>query len=258
MAMGPEDERNFFRDDRSRQAFRRKMLDEIPAWYSPWVHLCGTVGIGVAAIVCSAFFIQDLTALQFLTIPIVLALSNLGEWHAHRHLLHRRWKPMAVLYDRHTPEHHRVYRYRDMAVTEWRELRLVLIPAMGVFGIVLAAAPAAALAGYLLGPNVGWLFLASAAAYVVCYEVTHLCYHLPEDSFIGRRAFIRFMREHHARHHDPRLMQKWNFNVTLPFGDWIFSTVASQALIDSLTPDRTAAEPNAPTASNNDVADAAA
>ncbi|HMR10673.1 MAG TPA: hypothetical protein PKA88_33075, partial [Polyangiaceae bacterium] len=68
--MSPEDERSFFRDDRSRQAFRRKMLDEIPTWYSPWVHLCGTVGIGVAAIVCSAVFIQDLTALQLLTIPL--------------------------------------------------------------------------------------------------------------------------------------------------------------------------------------------
>jgi sterol desaturase/sphingolipid hydroxylase (fatty acid hydroxylase superfamily) len=144
-----------------------------------------------------------------------------------------------------------------MAVTEWRELRLVLIPAMGVLGIVLAAAPAAALAGYVLGANIGWLFLASAATYVVSYEVTHLCYHLPEDSFIGRRSFIRFMREHHARHHDPRLMQKWNFNVTVPFGDWVFGTIASQALIDRLTPDRPA-DAVAAQSRSDDVTDAAA
>ncbi len=235
--MSPDEERRYFQDDRSRKAFRQLMLDRIPGWYSPLAHMAGTIGVGIVAIACSVFFIVDLSALELLVIPLALVVSNLGEWHVHRHLLHRRWKPMAALYDRHTPEHHRVYRHRSMAVTEWRELRLILIPAMGVLGIVLAAAPAAALAGYLLGANVGWLFLASVAGYAVGYEITHLCYHLHEDSFIGRRAFIRFMREHHARHHDPRLMQKWNFNVTVPFGDWVFGTIASKELVQSLAPD---------------------
>ncbi len=257
MIMSPEEERRYFHDERSRKAFRQSMLDAIPGWYSPLAHMAGTIGVGIVAIACSVYFIADLSPLELLAIPVVLLLSNLGEWHAHRHLLHRRWKPMAVLYDRHTPEHHRVYRHRSMAVTEWRELRLILIPAMGVFGIVLATAPAAALAGYFLGANVGWLFLASSAGYVVSYEITHLCYHLPEDSFIGRRAFIGFMREHHARHHDPRLMQKWNFNVTVPFGDWVFGTIAPKELVQSLTPDEApAAQPSQKP--NDRIADQAA
>ncbi|MEZ4219401.1 MAG: sterol desaturase family protein [Polyangiaceae bacterium] len=235
--MTPEQERRFFADERSRSAFRQRMLDQIPSWYSPWLHFAGTAGVGVVALAAAIHGIEQLAWVELVTVPTVWLLSNLAEWHAHRHLLHRRWKPMAVLYDRHTPEHHRVYRYRDMAIRERKELRLILIPAMGVLGIVLAAAPGALLAGVLINANVGWLFLAASASYVVSYEITHLCYHLPEDSFIGRRAFIRFMREHHARHHDPRLMQKWNFNVTVPFGDWVFGTIASDALVESLSPD---------------------
>ena len=110
----------------------------------------------------------------------------------------------------------------------------MLIPAVGVLGIIATSLPGAALAGWLFGANVGWLFLLTSGAYVTSYELTHLAYHLPAHSFIGRRAFVRAMREHHARHHDPRLMQKWNFNVTLPLADWIFRTYASRELLDEV------------------------
>ena len=64
---------------------------------------------------------------------------------------------------------------------------------------------------------------------MVSYEVLHLCYHAPKDSFIGRRKIIRILRTHHARHHDPRRMQKYNFNVTVPLFDWIMGTMAPPA-----------------------------
>jgi sterol desaturase/sphingolipid hydroxylase (fatty acid hydroxylase superfamily) len=38
---------------------------------------------------------------------------------------------------------------------------------------------------------------------------------------------LRALREHHARHHIPRLMQRANFNVTIPLCDWLFGTLAS-------------------------------
>ena len=61
---------------------------------------------------------------------------------------------------------------------------------------------------------------------MVSYEVLHLCYHAPKNSFIGRRKIIGVLRTHHARHHDPRLMQRYNFNVTVPIFDWIMGTMA--------------------------------
>jgi len=225
---------NHFKDSRGREEFRRALLSEYPRWYSAWAHLAGTLTPGIAALALSIAFISELRPIELLAVPVTLVISNLSEWHAHRNLLHCRWPPAGVLYDRHTPEHHRIYRYGTMAIQSSKELRLVLIPAYGVFALVAINAPLAALVGWLFGPNVGWLFLATSALYVVSYELTHLSYHLPEASFIGRRAFVRWMREHHARHHDPRLMQRWNFNVTLPLGDWLFGTMAPKELVESV------------------------
>ncbi|HEX6276292.1 MAG TPA: sterol desaturase family protein [Polyangiaceae bacterium] len=209
------------------QAFRRRLIRKVPAWYSPWAHLAGTVGVGVATLCAAAPRLEGPAPSDFITIPVALVFANLVEWLAHKHLMHHRRRPFTVLFDRHTPEHHGVYGYETMAIEDPRELRLVLIPALGVLGIVLLAAPAALVAGLLVNDNVGWLFLMTAAVYVVGYELSHLAYHLPERSLVYRLPFLRALREHHARHHHPELMQKANFNVTLPLFDALFGTLAS-------------------------------
>jgi hypothetical protein len=209
-----------------RQQVRRRLLGNIPKRYSPWLHLACTTGIGVAVLVIGALGIHRLRAVELVTIPAVFFISNAFEWRAHRGLLHRATWPFEVLYRRHTPEHHVVYIESDMSIRDWRELKLVLIPAAGVLGIVITLAPLSALIGWLVTANAGWLVLATAGLYMVAYELSHLSYHLPPDSFVGRRALVRLLRQHHARHHDPRLMQKWNFNVTIPIFDWIHGTIA--------------------------------
>jgi sterol desaturase/sphingolipid hydroxylase (fatty acid hydroxylase superfamily) len=217
------------------QAFRRRLIRKVPAWYSPWGHLAGTVGIGVVTLFLAGPHLDGPTAVDFVTLPVALVFSNLVEWLAHKHLMHHRRRPFTVLFDRHTPEHHRVYNYETMAIEDPRELRLVLIPALGVLGIVLLAVPAALVAGLLVNENVGWLFLMTSAVYVVGYELSHLAYHLPERSLIYRLPFLRALREHHARHHHPELMQKANFNVTIPLFDLVFGTLASAATIEKVT-----------------------
>ena len=83
--------------------------------------------------------------------------------------------------------------------------------------------PAALWLGFGLR-NPALLFMAVPMAYVVAYEWLHLSYHAPADSFVGRMQLIRKLRRHHAVHHAPELMQKWNFNVTIPLWDWIRRT----------------------------------
>src|SRR5262249_10761628 len=94
---------------------------------------------------------------------------------------------------------------------------------------ILAAALAAMpvpLALWAVGhPNLGLLFLATAMAYTVGYEWLHLSYHAPADSFVGRSRLIARLRNHHAVHHAPELMQRWNFNVTIPLWDWVRGTI---------------------------------
>lgn len=217
---------------KSGESFRQHMLARIPRWYSPWGHLLGTVGVGVVTLAVAVSRLGAPTAAELATVPCAFVFANLVEWFAHRYLMHQRRFPMAVLYDRHTPEHHRVFRYESMAIHTPNELKLVLIPAMGVLGMVLLAAPVALLVGQALSWNVGWLFLATIGVYVVGYELSHLAYHLPERSLVYRLPFLRALREHHARHHIPSLMQRYNFNVTIPLGDLLFGTFASREVVE--------------------------
>ena len=213
-----------------RERLRAEVTREIPWWYSPWGHLAATTGIGIVVLTVSAVQLTRIGAklTDFLVVPAVLLMANFFEWRVHKNVLHRRRWPLEVIYDKHTPMHHMVYVEEDMALRSAREFRLVLIPAAGVLGIVLASAPLAFVLSKVWSAQAGWLFLATASFTMVTYEVLHLCYHAPADSFIGRLAFIRVMRAHHARHHDPRLMQKWNFNVTVPLFDWIMGTIAKR------------------------------
>lgn len=212
-----------------RDAVRQKALARIPAWYRPYAHLASTTGIGVAALLVSTFGLVRASAVRwtdFLVIPAVVLVANFFEWRVHKVVLHRRFWPFEVIYDQHTPMHHMVYVEEDMALRSVQEFRLILIPAAGVLGIVMTAAPLAAGVSYLWSAAAGWLFLLTTSVFMVSYEVLHLGYHAPEDSFIGRLRIMRTLRAHHARHHDPRLMQRYNFNVTLPLFDWIMGTMA--------------------------------
>jgi hypothetical protein len=211
-------------DLQRRDALRRKLVAAIPRWYSPWAHLAfpSLVGLGIAA--GALLGLRALAPWQLGMVPLTFVILNAGEWRVHRDLLHRRTPPLQVLYDRHTPEHHMVFVTDDMAIREAREFRLVLIPFYGILAAALAALPVPALLYAVGQPNLGWLFLATAMTYTVGYEWLHLAYHLPASSRIGRSPLVARLRRHHATHHDPTLMQAWNFNVTVPLWDWVRRT----------------------------------
>lgn len=224
--MAPPTNRATTRDDA-----RARALAAIPRWYRPWAHLAATAGIGAAVWIAALFalFRSPPRFVDALVPPLVFLMANALEWAAHKHLLHKRRWPLHELFDRHTPEHHSAYVDGDMAIRDVRELRLVLIPAVGVLGIVLAMCAFGAAFAALLGASAGWLFVLTASSYVVGYELSHLAYHLPEAHPVGRLRAVAILREHHSIHHDPSLMQKRNFNVTIPLFDWLLGTALSRS-----------------------------
>jgi hypothetical protein len=208
-----------------RDKVRAEVLARVPKSYSPWLHLAFPSICGIAFVVTSLWLVRDLQLWQGLMVIPFFVLLNAGEWRVHRDLLHKRTPGFTILYDRHTPEHHVVYVTDDMAVRSRREWRLVLIPPFGIWAALFSALPVP-IAFALLGQwNLGMLFIATAMAYVVTYEWLHLSYHLAPDSFIGRLKLIQILRRHHATHHNPQLMQKWNFNVSIPLWDFIRGTI---------------------------------
>ena len=80
---------------------------------------------------------------------------------------------------------------------------------------LLRLVPAGLLLRALAGTNVAALFVATAMGYFLGYEWLHLAYHLGHGGPL---------RRHHAAHHDPAQMGRYNFNITFPVCDLLFGT----------------------------------
>lgn len=207
-----------------RDALRDKELALIPRGYHPLVHILVPSLWGLLTIAGCALLVRDLAWWEILTVPVLLVASNAAEWRMHRDWLHKRDRFLPALYDRHTPVHHRLYVTDDMAVRSWREMKFVLIPAWAAVALFVGLLPFAAVLWMFVSHNVALLFLATCMFYVVSYELLHAAYHVPEGSPISRLPFLPTLARHHAIHHDPRLMQKWNMNVNVPLWDMVRGT----------------------------------
>ena len=212
-----------------RDQVRREWLGMQPSWYNPWLHLAVPAVVGSGIIAACVIALEPLAWWHLATIPASYVFANMNEWLAHRNLLHKRTRIAAPLYDRHTPRHHMVFVTDDMAIRELREFGMVLIPAFGVLVLFAAVTFPAGLLWLVLGRNVALLFVITAVFYALSYEWLHLAYHLPADHPVGRSRIIRALRHHHAVHHDPGLMARYNFNVTVPLWDWVRGTIAPRS-----------------------------
>ena len=168
------------RDDKERR--RAEIVAHVPDWYRPWLHLAIPSIIGAVVAGAALSRLHALSALDLLAVPVTLFASFGFEWRVHKYVLHRRFWPFEVIYDKHTPMHHMIYVEGDMALRSAKEVRLVAIPAAGVLGIVIATTPFALLVSYLWSRPAGWLFLLTAAFTLVSYELLHLSYHAPKTS----------------------------------------------------------------------------
>lgn len=213
-----------------RERLRAKETKAIPWWYIPCTHLASTTGLSSLVFIISLIQIIRLATINtivewLIVVPFVFILSNFIEWVTHKHLQHRRRKPMQSMYDSHTPIHHMVYVEEDMVLHSNKEFRLILIPAIALVGVTLFGLMNSFILAKLWSPSAGWCFMLAASFYVATAEFLHLCYHLPETNFLNRFKLFRNMKAHHAKHHDPKLMQKFNFNITLPLFDWLMGTL---------------------------------
>ncbi|MBK8251518.1 MAG: hypothetical protein IPK82_02475 [Polyangiaceae bacterium] len=204
------------------------MLATIPTSYSPAVHFLVPGALGMAVLAAAIWFAHDVKPLEWLTIPITLFLGFGLEWRVHKSVLHKKMPLLGILYVRHELHHHVIYTYDDMTMRSSREWRLVLMPAYAIVLVFVGVVPLVAGLWFAITPNVALIHLATSMVFFLSYEWLHLAYHLPPQHPIGRLSLIRTLRELHRRHHDPRLMKRWNFNVTVPVFDWIHRSAWSE------------------------------
>ena len=210
--------------DTVHERHRRAIVERVPSWYRPLPHLALPTLFGLGALVFAVTQIHALRPVELLTIPITVLVAFGFEWRVHKSILHRRIPGLGVIYDRHELQHHVVFTDEDMPFRSPRELQLILMPAYAVLLIALINAPLAYLASRFVAPNVGYIYLVTSMGFFLTYEWLHLAYHLPKAHPVGRIGLLARLREHHRRHHEPRLMRAWNFNVTVPVFDVIHGT----------------------------------
>lgn len=211
-----------------RAHYREKFISKN---YNGWLHLAFTVSASLAVISYGISQLSDLTWNHWLTIPIAFIYTNLMEYWGHRGPMHHRTKLLSSVYKRHTQRHHRFFSHGDMAFNSSTDFHAVLFPPVLIMFFLLATVvPSALLINWLAGHNVAWLYVITVFAYFLNYELLHFIYHVREDSWLARLPGIAMMRKGHRHHHNPRLMQDYNFNITYPIGDWIFGTLYSDTI----------------------------
>ncbi len=207
--------------------YREQYRDRrIPAYYSGLFHLGFTTVASIAVVVFSILQLDAVTALEWLTIPATFLYANLAEYLGHRGPMHHPAGFLRLIYERHTLQHHRFFTDAAMQFDSSRDFHAVLFPpVLMVFFITAFALPVWALLVWLFSANVAYLFVATAIAYFLNYELLHFAYHTAPDSWPSRLPGMAALRQLHTRHHDPALMQSYNFNITYPICDALFGTL---------------------------------
>lgn len=208
---------------------REAILASIPARYSPQVHFVVPALLGLAVLGFCVWGARNVQPVEWLTVPATLFSGFAFEWRVHKSVLHRRLPLLGTLYERHELKHHVLYTFDRMEMRSPSETWLILMPTYAIVLVFGMMVPLVAAVWWFATLNVALIMLATSMLFFLAYEWFHLAYHLPLDHPIARIGLIRRLREVHRRHHDPRLMKRWNFNVTFPLFDWIHGTLWSRA-----------------------------
>jgi len=220
-------------NSKDNQSFRQNYRGtRIGRFYNGWLHLGFTLSVAVSTIVISLFSIENVQAVQYLTIPMTLLYANLVEYFVHKGPMHNPFKGLKIIYQRHATQHHIFFTDKIMQFDSQRDFKAVLFPPILIsFFVVFFALPIGLLTSWIFSSNVALLFIATSLAYFATYEILHTLYHVSKNSWIYRFKWMQKMRQLHQNHHRIDLMSRYNFNITFPIGDLLFGTYYSEPKI---------------------------
>jgi hypothetical protein len=200
------------------QTLREKILNTIPKNYNYLIHLLIPSFIAFISVLLSVIYVQT-SKYNITVIPLTVLFFFGFEWFVHKFVLHKKTRLFKFIYDQHI-KHHCIYNFDNMALKSFRELYLILMPTYSIVLAFLGMIPICLLFS-LISADVSLLILSTSMCFFLFYEWSHFTYHLPEDSFVFKSRLIKFLQRNHKIHHDPKNMNKYNFNVTFPIFDYI-------------------------------------
>lgn len=203
----------------------------VPKWYRPRVHLAFVFAFGgtmIAGLLVSAWSV--LTPADLIAIPATLLIANFVEYCAHRGPMHHETTFLRPLFERHTRRHHRYFNAAHMELDGTHDFHATLFPAVLLLFFGAIALSLGALVALALPWHTAAVFVATAVAYYLAYEMLHLAYHLPVDHWLARVPPVPFLARHHRIHHDGEGMRQCNFNLVAPLFDVVFGTLRTESV----------------------------
>ncbi|NYT83639.1 sterol desaturase family protein [Alcaligenaceae bacterium] len=212
-------------NDRQRK-FRALYRERVAGWYNGYLHAAIIYLIGGIAMYIYIANITDVRWWEWLTVPTVFLGAQWFEYVMHRYVLHRPRKSpfLRALYTRHTLMHHQFFTEEESRFADHMDWRVTLFPPFALVVLTILMIPQAIALGWLVSPNVGWLFIATGTGSYLFYEVMHFACHIDDNWFVRNMPLVNTSRRHHAAHHNQSIMMEINMGVVLPIWDWVYGT----------------------------------
>jgi hypothetical protein len=156
-------------------------------------------------------------------IPIYFLICNYIEYTLHRYPIHKKTKGFEFLFE-HVTVHHRYYNEKTPYIEEPKDVMAVFLPILYFIFISLEFMLISAIIYFFIDYNNAVFFAFFAYRYYLMYEILHFSYHTPENSFIKKIPFMKKLAQFHLNHHESKLINNYNFNITFPIFDKIFNT----------------------------------
>jgi len=137
------------------KAFRQEYRSRIMGWYDGYLHIVIIYAMGAAAFYIYLQHIQNVTPLEWLTIPITFLFTNIFEWAIHRFVMHRPvpFKGLRAIYERHTLNHHQFFTDEEMRFRDHKDWRVTVFPPYALVVFILMSMPGGIILGNLFTPN---------------------------------------------------------------------------------------------------------
>jgi hypothetical protein len=211
----------------------------VPESYSGYRHMFATNAICLSILVVAAIQIHSTSMMELMAAPLTFIYANYSEYDRHKGPSHHPRGWLKFLYERHTIQHHGFFTDELMTYDTSQDFKVVLFPVgLVLFYVSLLLLPEAGLMAILISTNVAAIFAVTAILCFMNLDWMHFYYHLADDSKLAKALsilpFARAMKANHILHHNPRMMSKYNFNITYPIFDYFFGTLYREEQADSL------------------------
>jgi hypothetical protein len=208
------------------RTFREELRSEIiPNYYSAKAHL---ILLSIIVPITTIFPLLGLK-ISFEGISLFLGtilIINFYFYLIHRFLLHKSVKGFKWCYKMHMI-HHRLYDEKNMQYEKLNDIYMLLMPPAITFLYYIIMIPFIYfISTVLFSRDLAMFSISGAFFFWGLYELNHFIEHLNQNNPIFKINFFKYIRTHHEKHHNHKLMNKVNFDIALGFKDYLFKTNA--------------------------------